>query len=151
MRNNTDTADLPTPRQRPDADIVIFDGKCRFCIGQVERLARWDKRGRLAFLSLHDEEVGRRWPHLSHQQLMDQMYVVDGGGDCHGGAAALRHISRHIPRMWPLVPLLHIPGTLPFWQLLYRGVAKRRYRFSGSAPCDDEGTCQLHHGPRGDS
>ena len=141
------TTNLPSPHQRPDADVVIFDGKCRFCIGQVQRLARWDQRGRLAFLSLHEKEVARRWPQLSHDQLMEQMVVVDSENRCRGGAEALRYLSRQIPRLWPLFPFLHLPGTLPLWQILYRWVARRRYRFSGNAPCDEDGTCQLHHGP----
>jgi predicted DCC family thiol-disulfide oxidoreductase YuxK len=137
---------LATPGERPEADIVIFDGRCRFCTAQVRRLARCDTARRLAYLSLHDPEVARRWPDLSHQQLMDQMYVVDTQGHRYGGAEALRYLSRRLRLLWILMPVLHLPGTLPFWQKLYRWVAGRRYRFRGSEPCDDEGTCHLHHG-----
>jgi predicted DCC family thiol-disulfide oxidoreductase YuxK len=143
-------ADLPTPSQRPDTDIVIFDGKCRFCTAQVQRLARWDKGRRLAFLSLHDPEVARRWPQLSHQQLMEEMYVVDRSGNCFGGAAALRHLSRRIVRLWPLVPLLHLPGTLPLWQIVYRWIARRRYKLQGQTACQDDGTCRVHQGRQAD-
>src|SRR5688572_9009508 len=79
---------LPAPAERPEADVVIYDGHCKFCTGQVKNLARWDTRGRLAFLSLHDAEVPRRFPELTHDQLMEQMYVVDQKGNRYGGAAA---------------------------------------------------------------
>jgi len=52
-------------------------------------LARWDGGGRLEFLSLHDAEAARRYPDLSHNQLMAQIYVIDIRGRRHGGHAAL--------------------------------------------------------------
>ncbi|HEX4143225.1 MAG TPA: DUF393 domain-containing protein [Pirellulales bacterium] len=133
---------LPSPAQRPLAEVVIFDGNCQLCTAQVSRLARWDTRGRLAFLSLHDLEVSRRYPQLSHETLMREMVVVDRRGQYHHAAAAVRQIARRIPRLWPLVPFLYLPGTMPLWQWLYRQVADRRYRFN-RAECDG-GTCHLH-------
>lgn len=136
---------LPTPRDNPQADIVIFDGNCRFCRAQVERLARWDGTGqRLAFLSLHDPEVARRFPDLTYDQLMEEMYVVDRRGRRHAGAAAIRYLSRKLPRLYVLAPLLHLPFSLPLWRWAYRQIAKRRYWLGGAAmACDDE-ACRFH-------
>lgn len=135
-------AQLPTPADRPDADIVIFDGDCRFCQKQIARLVWWDGGHRLAYLSLHDPGVGQICPELSHDDLMRQMVVVDRDGQRHGGAAAIRYLSRRLPRLWWLAPAMHFPGLMPLWQLLYRIVADRRYRLSG-AECDN-GACGLH-------
>jgi predicted DCC family thiol-disulfide oxidoreductase YuxK len=136
---------LPTPAERPEADIVIYDGQCKFCTGQVQNLARWDSRGRLAFLSLHDAEVARRFPDLTHEQLMEQMYVVDARGRRHAGAAAFRYLSTRLPRLYLLAPLLHIPCTLPLWQWGYKQVAKRRYLLMGkTADACDDGACKVH-------
>lgn len=135
-------ASLPTPAERPAADVVIFDGHCGICTAQIARLARWDSAGRLAFLSLHDPEVARRYPELTHEQLMADMYVVDRRGRRHRGAAALRYLSGRLPRLYALWLPLHMPGTLWFWQWCYRLVANRRYRLS-AAMCDG-GTCRLH-------
>ncbi len=134
---------LPTPADRPEADIVIYDGHCRICTTQVRRLARWDTRGRLAYLSLHDPQVAERFPDLSVDSLMREMYLVDRQGRRHPGAAALRQLSRRLPRLWWLAPLLHLPGTLPLWQWLYRQVANRRYQWGMTGDCPD-GACQLH-------
>lgn len=142
-----DVSNLPRPAERPGADIVIFDGHCRICRGQIRRLSRWDSGGRLAYLSLHDEEVAQRFPDLSHDDLMRDMYVVDQSGNRHRGAAGLRHLSRRLPTLYWLAPLLHIPGTLGIWQWLYRQVADRRYRFGRVEECDS-GTCHLHARPR---
>ncbi len=143
MQQQPNERHLPDPSERPHADIVIYDGQCRFCTGQVQRLARWDGPDRLAFLSLHDPRTASLCPDLSHDQLMQQMYVVTSEGQRYGGAAAIRYLSRHLPRLWIVAPLLHIPGTLPLWQRLYMWVAKRRYRISHSDTCDS-GTCDVH-------
>ena len=136
---------LPTPTERPKADIVVYDGDCRMCSGQVRRLSRWDKQGRLAFLSLHDPEVARRWPELSHDDLMQNMYLIDQRGRKHKGAAAFRYLSTRLTRLWLLAPLMHLPGSLPLWQWLYQQVANRRYRFGRMDHCDD-GACEVHFG-----
>jgi predicted DCC family thiol-disulfide oxidoreductase YuxK len=134
---------LVGPEERPDADVVIYDGRCRMCVGQTLRLARLDCGGRLAFLSLHDGRVPQLYPDLSHEALMRDMYVVDRRGRRHRGAAAVRYLSRRLPRLWWLAPLLHLPGTLPLWQWMYQQVAQRRYQFGTIEACDDE-ACAVH-------
>jgi predicted DCC family thiol-disulfide oxidoreductase YuxK len=137
------TPPLADPSQRPGADVILFDGQCRFCRAQVQRLARWDKQGRLAFLSLHDPRVAQWYPDLTHEALMQEMYLVDGQGRRHRGAAAIRYLSR---KLWPLclvAPLLHVPFSLPLWQWGYRLVARRRYLFGRIDDCSDD-TCALH-------
>jgi predicted DCC family thiol-disulfide oxidoreductase YuxK len=134
---------LPTPAERPEADVVIYDGNCRMCTAQIRALAWWDCQGKLSYISLHDPEVSRRYPDLTHDMLMAQMYVVDGLGNRYGGAAAIRYLSRRLRRLWWLAPLLHIPGSLPLWQWLYQQVAKRRYRFGKIEPCEND-ACSLH-------
>jgi len=137
------TPTLPPPVARPQADVVIYDGHCRMCSAQVGFLERFFAGGRVAYLSLHDPEVARRYPDLTHDDLMRQMYVVDRQERRHGGAAAVRYLSRRLPRLWWLAPLLHLPGSMPLWQWLYRQVANRRYLFGRLETCDD-GSCRLH-------
>ena len=136
---------LPTPAENPAADVVIYDGHCVFCTNQVQKLARWAGKGRLAFLSLHDSEVARRYPQLSYDDLMKQMYVVTSSGKEYAGAAAFRYLTRQLPRLYPLAPFLHIPFSLPFWQWCYRQVAIRRYKIAGKTADACEGNaCQIH-------
>ncbi len=134
---------LPTPEERPGSDIVIYDGNCRMCSAQVKKLTWWDCQQRLSYLSLHAPEVARRFPDLTHEMLMEQMYVVDHQGGRHGGAAAIRYLSRRLRRLWWLAPVLHVPFSLPLWQWLYRQVAKRRYKFGKTEQCDGD-TCSIH-------
>jgi predicted DCC family thiol-disulfide oxidoreductase YuxK len=134
---------LPGPDQRPLADVLIYDGQCRICTAQVGLIERWFAAGRLAYLSLHDARVATRYPDLSHDELMRQMYIVDRWGRRYGGAGAVRYLSRRLPRLWWLAPLLYAPGSMPLWQWLYRQVANRRYRFGSVEACDDA-SCRLH-------
>ena len=134
---------LADPRERPGADIVVYDGQCKFCTGQVQRLAKWDGHRRIAFVSLHDPRAAELCPDLTHEQLMEQMYLVTPEGQRHGGAAAVRYLSRRLPRLWFLAPLLHIPWSLNFWQWAYRQFAKRRYRLGRVDACSSD-VCDVH-------
>lgn len=134
---------LPSPAENPAGDVVIFDGHCKFCTWQVQNLARWDNKRRLAFLSLHDPEVAKRYPDLTYDQLMAAMYVVDQTGKRHGGAEALRYIATRLPRLYWLSLLMHIPFTMPLWGWGYRQIAKRRYLMGRTTACDD-GACRVH-------
>jgi predicted DCC family thiol-disulfide oxidoreductase YuxK len=138
-------APLPTPREYPTADIVIYDGHCKFCEGMVRRLAWFDGKGRIVFLSLHDPEVARRFPDLTYDQMMEQMWLVTQQGQRYGGAAVLRYLSRKLPKLYWLAPFIHVPFTLPLWQWGYKQVARRRYLILGKtdASCED-GACAVH-------
>jgi predicted DCC family thiol-disulfide oxidoreductase YuxK len=141
--NPVQPVSLPSPAQRPEADVVLYDGNCRICSSQIRRLPWWDCQGNLSYLSLHDPEVGRRYPDLTHDMLMRDMYIVDRAGHRHRGAAAIRYLSRRLRRLWWLAPVLHIPFSLPVWQFLYRQIADRRYRFGRVETCDGD-ACSLH-------
>lgn len=133
---------LPTPAERPDADVVIFDGACGMCTAQVRKLLWWDCQRRLSYLSLHDPEVARRWPDVSHERLMQEMLIVDRRGGRHWGPEAIRYLTRRLRRLWPAAPLAYFPGSMLLWRPVYRWVARNRYRLSGPA-CND-GACAVH-------
>lgn len=136
---------LPAIQDHPDRELVIFDGHCTFCIGQVRNLEKWDLNNRLAFASLHEPYVKENVHGLSHDDLMKQMYLIDKSGRQLPGAAAIRAMTLRLPRLYVLAPIMHIPFTLPIWQWGYQLVAKRRYKISQKKGngCDS-GSCDLH-------
>ncbi|QDV88676.1 thiol-disulfide oxidoreductase DCC family protein [Planctomycetes bacterium TBK1r] len=141
---------LPDPAELPDADVVIYDGDCNFCIAQVKNLRRLDCcGGRLSFLSLHDPRVAERYPDLTHDRLMAEMYVVDSQGRRHGGGDAVRYLSRRLPLLWLAAPILHLPGSASLWRWMYNQIAKRRYKLagkkSGQGACEND-SCAVHFG-----
>ncbi|WP_164100770.1 thiol-disulfide oxidoreductase DCC family protein [Candidatus Laterigemmans baculatus] len=147
----SDADSLPELDSHPDADVVIYDGQCQFCRAQVERLAGFDRLGRrfggpprLTFISLHDPRVRQRYPELTFEMLMQQMYVVDRFGGRHGGADAVRYLSRRLKVLWPLVPILHVPFSAHLWRWLYAQVARQRYRWN-KPNCDGD-ACEVHFG-----
>jgi predicted DCC family thiol-disulfide oxidoreductase YuxK len=151
LKNPSQLDLLPTPAELPDADVVIYDGKCVFCERQVRNLKWFDGKNRLAFVSLHDPWVAERYPDLTYDQMMDQMYVVPNAktgrdNERHGGAEALRYLSARLPKLWLAAPLFHLPFTMPIQQWVYRQVANRRYKIAGEQPdaCGEDGTCDLH-------
>lgn len=146
--HSTPTAlNLPSPAELPSADVVLYDGQCKFCRAGVTRLYRLDGKNRLAFLSLHDPEVSRRWPDLTHEALMAEMYVIDQAGNRHHGAGAVRYLTRRLPKLWFAAPFLHIPFSLPLWQAGYRWVAGMRYLWGKIEDCED-GACKVHFGKK---
>lgn len=145
---------LPDPADHPNADVVIYDGDCNFCIGQVKNLRRLDCcGGRLSFLSLHDPRVQEDYPDLTRDQLMAQMYIIDQQGRRHGGGDAVRYLSRRLPLLWLAAPIFHFPGTARLWRWGYHQIAKRRYKLAGKRsetqtgkPVCDGDTCAVHFG-----
>ncbi len=140
----TKSIELPDPSQIPDADVVVYDGKCKFCLRQVARLHAWDGKQRLSFLSLHDERVHSLCPDVTHEELMQQMYVVTRQGKVLGGAAAFRYLARRLPKLWLFLPFLYIPFSLPLWQWIYAQVASRRYKMGRFEDDCEDGTCSIH-------
>lgn len=133
---------LPTPADRPDADVVVYDGQCGICTAQVRKLPWWDCQQKLAYLSLHDPEVARRWPDLSQERLLQEMAIVGRDGHLYWGPEAVRYLTRRLRRMWPAMLLTYFPGSMLLWRPLYRWVARNRYRLSAKS-CEG-GTCSLH-------
>ncbi len=101
-------------------------------------------------MSLHDPAVNDRYPDLTHEQMMKQIYVINQAGQRFGGAAAIRYLTRRLPRLWWAAILTHIPFTLPLQQWVYDIVAKRRYKIAnknGTVDCDN-GSCDIHFGDK---
>ena len=134
---------FPHPDSNPHTDVLIYDGHCQFCSKQVRRLANWDRRRTLSFISLHDPLVSERYADLTYEQLMEAMVLVDQKGKRYVAAAAFRYLTRKLPRLWILMPLLHIPLSLPLWQWIYRKIARQRYRWNKDQNCDDD-QCSTH-------
>ena len=138
---------LPTPLDLPQADVVIFDGKCVFCRKSVNQLERWVRKDQLCYVSLHDPWVAENVPELSFDELMDRVWLVSrSDGSRHGGAEMVRYLSTRSWKLYLAAPLMHFPGSMPLWQWMYQIVARRRYKIANKdgEPCDEDGTCRVH-------
>lgn len=138
---------LLTPADLPSADVVIFDGKCVFCRRSVKMLNAWVGKEQLAYVSLHDPWVAEFVPELTHDELMDRVWLISReDGSKHGGAEMVRYLSTRSWKLWIAAPFLHFPGSMPLWQWMYQIVARRRYKIANKngEPCDEDGTCEIH-------
>ena len=113
-------------------DLVLYDGKCRFCQGQVKLLRRLDRGRRLSYLSLHDADAKNCVADIPPEDVMREMYVVTDRNR-YGGIDAVKRLTRRLPLLWGLAVLMHIPGTRPFWDWAYRNIASRRYCLGGAS------------------
>jgi predicted DCC family thiol-disulfide oxidoreductase YuxK len=119
---------------------MLFDGNCRFCVAQVQRLRRMT-RGRVEFLSAYADGVRARFPMVQQDGMLGEMKFVDADGRLFGGAAAIARafvVSGGVlglgARLYALAPIRWAADRA------YKAAAARRMRLKQS--CVDD-SCNL--------
>ncbi len=127
-----------TPARRAQ---VLYDGQCPLCLKSVGLLKRLDWFGRLTYVNARDR--ARLPPSdapLDPDRLLQEMHVLTPDSRrLYHGFAALRWIAWRLPLLWPVAPLLYLPGVPWLGQRLYLWVARNRFRL---VPCHG-GVCTL--------
>ncbi len=118
----------------PARAIVLFDGQCAFCRKAVSLLQKLDWLGRF---DCQDARNPANLPPsgdpLDPQRLLDEMHVVTPDRTrAYAGYRAVRWIAWRLPLLWPLAPLLHLPGAVWLGSRLYRWIARNRFKL---VPC----------------
>ncbi len=129
----------PRRTVQPDA-VLIYDGRCRFCVAQAQRLHRW-ARGRVRLESFRDPGVLARYPGLTLQQCEQAVQLVQSDGRIRSGAEAVAYTLRLNPALAPLSWLYHVPVLRQMLDCGYAVVARNRFRLGGTA-CN--GSCEIH-------
>jgi predicted DCC family thiol-disulfide oxidoreductase YuxK len=130
----------PTATPNPRGQ-VLYDGQCPLCLKSVGILKRLDWFHRLAYVNARDQEhLPRSEAPLDPDRLMQEMHVLTPDGRrLYHGFAALRWMAWRLPLLWPVAPLLYIPGVPWLGQRLYLWIARNRFRL---VPCHG-GVCTL--------
>lgn len=115
--------------------IVVFDAQCLLCNGWVQFLLRHDRKGRIRFASMQGATGGQL---LADAGLtvngLQTLLVVDQGRSWQHTAAILR-VLHELGWPWRLA-WAGIVVPAPLRDVIYRWVARNRYRFWGrSALC----------------
>lgn len=77
---------------------------------------------------------------LELERLLFEMHVVTPDrAAVYTGFDAFRWIAARLPLLWPIVPLLYVPGVPALGRRIYLWVAKNRFNL---VPCHD-GQCEL--------
>lgn len=117
---------------------VAYDGLCRFCRRSVRVLRALDVRGRLDFHDANDRaKTLRHLPALAAVDLDDAMWAVIGNRT-YRGFYAFRRIAWALPPLWPLAPLLYLPGMSSVGERVYALVARNRTRLGCRVDAPDD-------------
>ncbi len=126
--------------------VLLFDGHCRFCVAQTERLLR-STGGRIEALSFREPGVLERFPQVESQACERAMQLVLPDGRVLAGADAALAALALRPALAPLAWLGRLPGLRHLLRAGYRVIAANRSRLPGAPlACADE-ACRLHLAP----
>ena len=77
---------------------------------------------------------------LQPAKLLEEMHLLTADRKrVYSGFKAFRWIAGRIPLLWPLLPLMYLPGVSRLGQRIYLWVAKNRFNL---VPCHD-GQCAI--------
>lgn len=111
--------------------VIIYDGTCKFCIAQVDRIRRRDRPGVFEYLPRHAEGIDARFPKLAEQDFDTGLRLIRPDGSILIGADAVHGIMQQL-RPWSLIAwMYHIPPLYWLANLLYRWIARNRHRLAG--------------------
>jgi predicted DCC family thiol-disulfide oxidoreductase YuxK len=110
--------------------VVIYDGACGLCQGSVGWVSRRARPGAFEFLPCQAAERRARYPAIAEATCLEAIQLVLPDGRVLGGAAALPEILRRL-RGWRWVAaLFRLPGAGLLAPVVYRWIARNRYRIS---------------------
>ncbi|MBM3924582.1 MAG: DUF393 domain-containing protein [SAR202 cluster bacterium] len=108
---------------------VYYDGECKFCAASVGLV-----KGRQEDESMEyrpSQGIEQLPAGLTRQDVHRQLWLVLPDGRKYGGFHAVRRLAWRRPWFWPLAALLWLPGMGWLGPVVYRWVARNRYRLGG--------------------
>lgn len=121
--------------------VVLFDGECPFCRKSIAMVRKLDWLGRLEYQNCRDlEHIPANTAGLSPERMIEEMHLLTPDRrKAHAGFRAVRWIFARLPLMWPVWPLMFIPGIPQVGQKIYLWIARNRFQI---VPCRD-GVCTI--------
>ena len=113
--------------------LFYYDGECPFCIAAVRLLAGMDffrKVTWIPFQELAAPPEGLAWEDLDREVYLDTGARKGSTPQWYPGYYACRRLSLRLLPLIPLAPLLWLPWVDRLGGLVYRWVARNRYRIS---------------------
>jgi len=108
--------------------IILFDGVCNFCNSSINLTIRNDKKGYFQFAPLQSEVAKQLLGEIT-LTMPESVILIEDGKLYRHSTAALR-IAKKLDGLWPLFyGLIIIPK--PLRDVIYRFIAKRRYKWFG--------------------
>ena len=121
---------------------VFYDANCRICARSRRMIERLRPTSELTFVDVRDPDAMAAFPMVDRQAGLRQMFVLDAEGNLAGGYDGFLAL---VPRLRLLRPLQHVLRWRPVGavgRIVYRWVARNRYRLGGAVSCED-GACRV--------
>jgi predicted DCC family thiol-disulfide oxidoreductase YuxK len=131
----------------PGRYVVLYDGLCKFCRAGANQLIALARPGAVELVNFQEPGALERFPGISFDACMRQMYLVRPDGRVYGGFEAAVQAVATRPVLGLLAYAYYLPGLRLACDLLYAHIAANRYRILGKAVDPGEcagGTCALH-------
>lgn len=104
--------------------LLYYDARCAFCLTTVRWLRRLDFFRRLDCRASQDQLANQAG--LNQFDLGQAAVLLSPSGGTYHGFYAFRQLALLLPLLWPLAPLLWLPGAACVGVRLYRWVAGHR-------------------------
>lgn len=114
--------------------VVVYDGGCGMCKGNVKWLARLDWLGVFEAMPYQDPRMYDLFPRLDPKRCEQEMHLAFPDGRVFAGADALRQVLLRLPAAAPLGLILSIPPLPWVLRRLYPVLARNRHRLGGRCP-----------------
>lgn len=106
--------------------VLLYDQDCGFCRWAVDRILRWDGRGRVRAATIQGSDGERLLGDLDPRERLASWHLVAPGGRRYSGGAAAAPLARLLPFG---VPVALLAETFPgMTERAYRWVADNRGR-----------------------
>ena len=112
--------------------VVVYDGECSFCLRQIERIKRRDRRSRFEYVPRQSPGLDERFPRLKDDDFDSGMRLITPHGEILVGADALYHIVRRLPIWGKMAWVYRLPGLNTLARSAYRWIAANRHRLGQS-------------------
>lgn len=124
---------------------VYIDGQCNLCRWSRAHIEPYDRDGRIEWLDYNRPEAQERAAPHTPAEMAEEMHVRRADGVWTKGYHGWLDVLAVLPRLRWLSRLLARQPFTTVGPVLYRWLARRRYRLFGvPPPCDPDGACSLH-------
>jgi len=114
---------------------VVYDGQCRFCMGQIAKMKKHDRALLFDYLPRQTEKLLERFPVLENEEFNTGLRLVTCENHVIAGADAVYEIYKQFKPYTYLIWVYRLPLLNPLFKKIYQWIAQNRYRLKGK--CDD--------------
>ncbi len=116
--------------------VVVYDGKCRFCIQQVERIKRFDSVNQFEYVARQTDGLEARFPILARSDFNTGMRFIGIDGKVDVGADAVYQIFKRLPGFGIIAWIYCLPIFKQAARLAYAWIAANRKKLGQTCEAD---------------